>query len=227
MGVGNPIFIMKNLTAVLCALLMGGCQTADPLSAKNDPKSPWWEMGFIEPDYMKVWVEDSSVLDINNRVFFRAGGSSAAGGEPEDGTESARGWGPVSGSGKSVTGAQLPKLIFVRWQSISEQKTYKGFIEIPEEARQLMVKSTHQRCPKTPERDARYKATLYVGLAPGGILQAWVRDSCHRPVKVARAQGEIEPLGPEQGKNGGRYAYPVSEKAKHYIDQYGIPYGSW
>jgi len=176
---------------------------------------------------MRVWVEDSSVLDIKNRTFFKAGGSTAAGGEPEDGTESARGWGTVSGSGIPITDADLPKLIFVRWQSISEQKTYKGFIEIPESARQLMVDSTHQRCPETPERTARYMASLYVGLAPGGVLQAWVRDSCHRPIQVAHAQGELEPLGPEQGKHGGRYAYPVSEKAKRYIDKYGIPYGSW
>ncbi|VVO49217.1 DUF2931 family protein [Pseudomonas fluorescens] len=218
---------MKAMIALLGVLLLAGCQHGSSDSGENDPKSPWWELGFVEPDYMKVWVEDSSVLDINNRTFFRVGGKSAAGGEPEDGTESARGWGTVSGSGIPVTGADLPKLIFVRWQSISEQKTYKGFIDIPEEARQLMVRSTHQRCSKTPERTARYMASLYVGLAPGGVLQAWVRDSCHSPVKVSSAQGEIEPLGPQQGKHGDRYAYPVSEKAKRYIEKYGIPYGSW
>ena len=218
---------MKQFILILSVLLVAGCQITDPLSAENDPRSDWWGLAFTEPDYMKVWVEDSSVLDIKNRTFFKAGGSTAAGGEPEDGTESARGWGTVSGSGIPVTGADLPKLIFVRSQSISEQKTYKGFIEIPESARQLMVDSTHQRCPETPERAARYMASLYVGLAPGGVLQAWVRDSCHRPVQVAHAQGELEPLGPEQGKHGGRYAYPVSEKAKRYIDKYGIPFGSW
>lgn len=218
---------MKSVIALLVALLLMGCQKGGFESGENDPKSPWWQIGFVEPNYMKIWVEDSSVLDINNRMFFRVGGKSAAGGEPEDGTESARGWGTVGGSGVLVTGADLPRMIFVRWQSISEQKTYKGFIEIPEEARQLMVQSTHQRCPKTPERTARYSATLLVGLAPGGVLQAWVRDSCHRPIKVSHAQGELEPLGPEQGEHGGRYAYPVSEKAKRYIDKFGIPYGSW
>lgn len=218
---------MKQFILILSVLLVAGCQTTEPLSAENDPRSDWWGLAFTEPDYMKVWVEDSSVLDIKNRTFFKAGGSTATGGEPEDGTESARGWGTVSGSGIPVTGADLPKLIFVRWQSISEQKTYKGFIEIPESARQLMVDSTHQRCLETPERTARYMASLYVGLAPGGVLQAWVRDSCHRLIQVAHAQGELEPLGPEQGKHGGRYAYPVSEKSKRYTEKFGIPYGSW
>jgi hypothetical protein len=70
-------------------------------------------------------------------------------------------------------------------------------------------------------------ASLYVGLAPGGVLQVWVEDSCYKAIAVARAQAEIEPLGPSQGKNQGRYAYPVSEKAKRYIEKFGIPYGSW
>jgi hypothetical protein len=77
-----------------------------------------------------------------------------------------------------------------------------------------MVGSTHQRCQETPKELHDIMASLYVGLAPKGVLQAWVRDSCHRPVQVAHAQGKLEPLGPEQGKHGGRYAYQVSDKAK-------------
>jgi hypothetical protein len=219
---------MKQLITMLCILLGTGCQVAEPLSAKNDPKSEWWELAFTEPDYMKVWVENSSVQDINGRIFYKTGGGTAAGGEPEDGTESARGWtGGVGGSGRRVVGADLPVRIWVRWQSIVEQKTWQAWVEIPEEARQLMVASVNQRCPQTPDQEARFMASVYLGLAPGGVVQVWVRDSCHHPVKVARAQAEIEPLGPSQGKNEGRYAYPVSEKAKRYIEKYGIPYGSW
>lgn len=210
---------MKLLATLICALFMTGCQSANPLSAKNDPKSEWWEMAFIEPDYMKVWVEDSSVQDITGKVFFRTGGGTAAGGEPEDGTESARGWKGVGGSGRKVVGADLPIRIYVRWQSIVEQKTWQVWVDIPEEARQVMVSSTNQRCPQTLDQKARYMASIYLGLAPGGVVQVWVRDSCHHPVKVARAQAEIEPLGPSQGKNEGRYAYPVSEKSKRYIDR--------
>jgi hypothetical protein len=218
---------MKLIVTLACALFMTGCQSADPLSGENDPKSEWWELAFTEPDYMKVWVEDSSVQDITGKVYFRAGGGSAAGGEPDNGKETARGWTAVGGSGKRVVGADLPERIYVRWQSIAEQKTWQAWVDIPEEARQIMVTSTTRRCPDTPEKTARFMASVYLGLAPGGVVQVWVRDSCRRPIKVARVQGEIEPLGPEQGKNGGRYAYPVSEKAKRYIDQYGIPYGSW
>ncbi|SDT24751.1 MULTISPECIES: DUF2931 family protein [Pseudomonas] len=218
---------MKKLVIALCALFVCGCQSTDPLSAKNDPKSEWWELAFTEPDYMKVWVEDSSVHDITGKVFFKTGAGTAAGGEPDDGSESARGWTGVGGSGRKVIGADLPMRIYVRWQSIVEQKTWQAWVDIPEEARRIMVASTNQRCAEKPDRTASYIASVYLGLAPGGVVQVWVRDSCHHPVKVARGQGEIDPLGPERGKNGGRYAYPESDKAKRYIEKYGIPYGSW
>jgi hypothetical protein len=216
---------MRTLLALWVILLLNGCQS-DPLSGKNDPKSPWWSLTFTEPRYMKVWVEDSAVEDINGKLFLRTGGGTAAGGEPEDGTESARGWHRVSASLKGVSGAGLPKRIYVRWQSIAEQKTYRGWIDIPEEARQIMRASTEWRCAETPEQTARFIAAVSIGLAPGGVMQVWVRDSCSRPIVVARAQAEIEPLGPHLGKSGGKY-YPQSENSKRYIEQYGIPFGSW
>lgn len=218
---------MKVLVPLLCALLTYGCQSAVESSSKNDPKSESWELAFTEPYYMKVWVEDSAVEDINGKLFKRTGSGTAAGGEPENGKESARGWHAVGSAAKAVIGADLPKRIYVRWQSIAEPQTYKAWVDVPEEARKLMVQSVNERCPETPEQQASYSASIYLGLAPGGVVQIFVRDSCHRPVKAGRAQAEIEPLGPSQGKNEGRYAYPVSEKSKRYIEKFGIPYGSW
>jgi hypothetical protein len=45
---------MKKIIYLLGAIFITGCQFADSLSAKNDPKSEWWELAFTEPDYMKV-----------------------------------------------------------------------------------------------------------------------------------------------------------------------------
>ena len=97
--------VMRVFIALLGALLLTGCQASDPLSGKNDPKDPWWELGFIEPFYMKVWVEDSAVEDINGKLFRRTGGGSAAGGDMGYNKEWARGWGGGGGgSAKSVVG---------------------------------------------------------------------------------------------------------------------------
>ncbi|WP_016702639.1 DUF2931 family protein [Pseudomonas chlororaphis] len=218
---------MRVFITLLGVLLLSGCH-ADPLSGKNDPKDPWWQLGFIEPFYMKVWVEDSAVEDINGQLFPHTGGGSAAGGDLGYDKEWARGWGDtVGGSGWSVVGANLPKRIYVRWQSIVEPQTYRAWVDIPEEARKIMWTSTNRRCPETPHQIARYMASVYLGLAPGGIVQVWVRDECRNTIKVARVQAEVEPLGPSQGKTNGRYAYQISEGSKRYIEKYGIPYGSW
>ncbi|WP_081001230.1 DUF2931 family protein [Pseudomonas chlororaphis] len=217
---------MRAFIALLSTLLLSGCLTTDPLSGKNDPKNPWWDLGFTEPNYMEVWVEDSAVEDINGKLFRRTGGGTAAGGQPEDNRESVRGWTGVGVGGKSVIGADLPKRIFVRWQSVVEPQAYRVWIDIPEEARQIMRRATDRRCPETPKQTASYMASVNLGLAPGGIVQVWVRDECRHPIKVARAQAEIEPLGPHLGKSNGHY-YPQSENSKRYIEKYGIPYGSW
>jgi len=217
---------MRAFIALLGALLLTGCLASDPLSGKNDPKNPWWELGFTEPYYMKVWVEGSAVEDINGKQFHRTGGT-AAGGRPGYKKEWARGWDGVGIDGKSVVGADLPKRIFVRWQSVVEPQTYRVWIDIPEEARQIMRKTTARRCPETPKQTASYMASVNLGLAPGGIVQVWVRDECHHPIKVTRVQADVEPLGPSQGKTNGRYAYQISEESKRYIEKYGIPYGSW
>jgi hypothetical protein len=173
---------------------------------------------------MKVWVEDSAVEYIKGKTFLRTGGGSASGGQPEDGTESARGWDGMGASAMAVVGADLPKRIFVRWQSIIEPQTYRAWVDIPEEARQLMLTSVNHRCAKTPDQKATYISSVYLELAPGGVVQVWIRDFCHHPVQVAKAQAEIEPQGPSQGKTQGRYAFPVSEKSKRYIEKWGTPY---
>ncbi|RMQ47435.1 hypothetical protein ALQ04_03900 [Pseudomonas cichorii] len=107
-----------------------------------------------------------------------------------------------------------------------EPKTYRAWIDIPQGAREIMHTSTHQRCAQTPEKAARFTASVIVGLAPGGIVQVWVRDSCNNAIKVARAQADVEPLGPHLGKSGGNY-YQQPEAYRRYIEKYGIPYGSW
>ncbi|RON44287.1 hypothetical protein BK666_18205 [Pseudomonas frederiksbergensis] len=218
---------MRAMIFLLGAFLIGGCQAADPLSGRNDPKNQWWSLSFVEPSYMKVWVEDTAVEDITGKVFRRTGSGAAASSEPEGDKEFARGWSNnISSSIRGVVGADLPKRIYVRWQSVVESKTYRTWVDIPEEARQLMHASVNERCPATPQEPANYITMVYLGLAPGGVVQVWVTDKCLKSIKVARAQAEIEPLGPHLGKSGGNY-YPQSEKSKRYVERFGIPYGSW
>ncbi len=216
---------MKTALVLLSVFWLAGCQATDPLSGRQDPHARWWSLGFTEPNFMTVWVEDSAVVDINGHLFRRTGGGRAAGGEPVQPGELAKGWDGVGGDGKAVVGADLPQRIYVRWQSAVEPQTYRAWVEIPEHARELMRESLSRRCPEQPDIPSPYRATVSLGLAPGGIVQVWVWDKCYRPVKVARAQAEVEPLGPHLGRASNYY--PQSEPSKRYIERYGIPYGSW
>ena len=225
MAVGNAC-LPKYIALLLSLLLLTACKN-DPLDGRNDPKDDSWNMTFEGPAYMQGWVELRAVEDINGRLMSWQGGGGIGGDEPGLDKEYARGWGSVGGSIFPMTGADLPKRIFVRWQSIVEQKTYKGWVEIPEYAREIMRGSTARRCPDWPDHPANFMASAVVGLTPGGAIRAWVRDNCLNNHLIARAQAEIEPLGPSQGLNQGRYAYPISEPSKRYIERYGIPYGSW
>lgn len=218
---------IKKLGMAFGILLLSGCQTAYPLSGANDPHSPWWDLRFAVPSYMDAKVEMSAVVDINNRFFPRRGGGIIGGGDyHEDNSYSARGWTDTGGVGSFVTGADLPQRVFVRWQSSVEPQTYQGWVEIPEEARQLMRKSTARRCSDDPDRHSSFNASMTLGLAPGGIVQVWVWDECLRSIPFVRAQAQVEPLGPNLGKSNGYYQ-PQSKGSKLYVEKFGIPYGSW
>ncbi|MCO7545059.1 DUF2931 family protein [Stutzerimonas nitrititolerans] len=218
---------MKFVLTLLGVMFLTGCQAMDPLSGAGDPHARWWQLGFVAPAYMTVWVETAAVEDVHGKLIERISSGVAPTSQPEDGTESARGWNRVGTDGMPAIGAALPRRVFVRWQSIVEARTYRAWVDIPDEARQVMHDSTARRCPERPEEPSKYSAGLTLGLAPGGVIRAWVRDSCYRPIKVARGQAEVEPLGPYQGQNEGRYAYKISEESKRYIERFGIPYGSW
>ena len=217
---------LKFMALLMSLLILAACKH-DPLSGANDPKDDGWSIDFQGPTYMQGLVEITVVEDIKGRLFRRLGGGSIGTGDPGLDKEHARGWGPIGGNIYPMTGADLPKRIFVRWQSIVEQKTYKGWIDIPEHARSIMRGSTARRCPKWPDQQASYTAYAVVGVAPGGAIRVWVDDNCLNQHLVATTQAEIEPLGPDQGMNQGRYAYPIKESTKRYIERYGIPYGSW
>lgn len=219
---------MKLLAALASTLFLFGCQIAVPLTGERDPKNPWWSLEFVAPHYMTGWVEASVVEDVQGKLFNHGSAGVIGSGDYGNKREVGRGWpSGLAGSGiRGVAGADLPKRIYVRWQSVVDRRTYQAWIEIPEQARTMMYESTHRRCPETPDRKVSQIASLHLGLAPGGVIQAWVRDQCHEPVKVARGKAEIELLGPHLGKSNGNY-YPQPEASKRYVDRFGIPYGSW
>ncbi len=212
---------MRSVLLGMVALLLSGC--ANPDQYAGDLPYPYWRLGFLAPDYMEVWVETADVEDVHGNRFHRMGGGTASIAKPADVSGNAAGWRSNLGwgAGRHVNGADLPKRIYVRWQSLAEPQTYRVTLEIPERARQLMSERLDPPC-----RTSEYRHALALGLAPDGVVRGWVMSTCGGPIEVLRAQAEIEPKGPYGGASEGKHR-PLSETSKAYIEKHGIPYGSW
>jgi hypothetical protein len=206
------------LGLVLC---LAGCASRLPYDS--------WRLGLFAPNYMEVWIETADAVDIHDRVFRRAMSGVAAINTPKNLKPHPGGWGerPGAGAGKQVLGADVPRLIYVRWQSLVEPQTYEAYIPIPEATQMAMLKSEKTYCAFDGKWITDYRNALTVGLAPGGVARVWVMGACLKPFDVARVQGSVVKEGPDGGQSGGRYALPLEPSSEAYIEKYGIPYGSW
>ena len=102
--------LVKAVCAMVLALLLGGCASVVSRSLPYDA----WSLNFFNPDYMEVWIETASVVDINERVFLRAGSGIPSTGYPRGLSKGipavfkgdAKGWFEnPAGKGRNVTGA--------------------------------------------------------------------------------------------------------------------------
>jgi hypothetical protein len=177
---------------------------------------------------MEVWIETADAVDVHDRVFSRAMSGVAAINTPKSFKGDPRGWPerPGAGAGKQVLGADLPRLIYVRWQSLVEPQTYEAYIPIPEATRQAMVKGEKVYCSFDGKWITDYRYMLTVGLAPGGVTKTWIGGPCLPPIEVARVVGSVVKEGPYSGTSNGQHR-PLSETSRAYIEKYGVPYGSW
>ena len=214
----------KVMLAAGLMLWLSGCATG----AHRLPYDSW-RLGFGTPNYMEVWIETADAVDVQDRVFRRAMSGIASTQRPKNLNSDPRGWPqePGAGAGKQVLGADLPRLIYVRWQSLVEPQTYEAYIVIPESTRQAMVKSEMGYCAARGQWREDYRDMLTVGLAPGGIAKVWIMGACLSAIDVARVQGTVVKEGPDLGQSGGQYALPLDPASKAYIEKHGIPYGSW
>jgi hypothetical protein len=222
----------KLWSVILSALILSGCTSGTRGPLLYDA----WRLGFFAPDYMEVWIETADAIGINGMVRFHVGSGTASIGYPRalskgipevfrgdpKGWPERVGW----GKGKYVKGADLPKQIYVRWQSLVEPQTYHTRINIPESTRDIMRKKENAFCRLTGKTEVQYREGLVIGLAPGGIAKAWVVGPCLAPIEVTTVQAKVDPTGPYDGKSSGKHR-PLSPTSKAYIEKFGVPYGSW
>ena len=208
----------------LIAFLLTGCTST---KSQSMPYRSWY-LGFSAPAYMEVWIETADVIDIQGQVYRRAMSGVAALLTPPNNSGDPRGWPQRAGmgGGKYVTGADLPKKIYVRWQSLVEPQTYKMVIDIPESTREIMRKGETVFCTAGGKGTTSYREGISIRLVPGGIAKVWVTGPCLNPIEVTTVKAEIDLRGPYEGKSGGKHR-PLSAVSKTYVEKFGVPYDSW
>lgn len=221
---------------LLCFSLLAflaGC-AGQPIHDPRRPPPPdlpyrTWEIGLLAPSYMEVWVESVDVLDQRGMGYERVHGGVSSIQNPPDNRGNPNGWPARPGAGKTrpMTGIDLPEMIFVRWQSLAEPQTYRVRIDISEALRNEMITSYPAFCHFDGQHIQDYRRVVTIGLAPGGIAKAWLSGDCLEPLEIGRFVGSIHPAGPYEGHSNGLYYRAPSEHAQHYLNTYGIPFGSW
>lgn len=206
--------------ALLLLVSLSVC--AGPSPDAMDGKSefcPQWTVGVVTPAYMETWVEALEVRDDRGGVFNIPQGMA----EELDQTV---GWGRI-GPGAN-TGVYIrksaPEEIYVRWQSLVEPQTYTWRFIVPDSLRKALTTEVPMVWQGKSVQGCR--TNIAIGVAPGGHVVVWNAGLGFEPVEVMRGQADVEPLGPDQGKYGGRYVR-IGDKAKQYIAEHGIPYDSW
>jgi len=214
-----------------CLLLVSACTSHSSDSFRPPPPSlPYrtWDVGLFAPDYMETWVESVDVLDQRGQGYYRVHGGLAAIQSPPNNRGNPRGWPtrPGAGATRPMTGIDLPKVIFVRWQSLAEPQTYRVRIPIDDWVRDEMLKPYELHCYITNSHMRDYRRFLAIGLAPGGIAKVWLVGNCVDPIEVGRFEGMINPKGPYDGTSEGRHR-PLSPVSKAYVESHEIPFDSW
>jgi hypothetical protein len=181
-----------------------------------------WRLGFLAPQNMEAWTEDATVEDVQGHMFYGYDSGTVSMGYSRDSAAwpDGIGW----GAGRYVTGAALPKRIYVRWQSLVEPQTYSVTLDIPERARQQML--AHGLPPPDKSHEPWYYEAVAIGLAPGGIVRVWIVGPGLKAIPMMCVKAHIEPKGPDQGQYGGRYV-TLPAKAKVFLQNHPIPYGTW
>ncbi|MNZ38419.1 hypothetical protein D3C78_558950 [compost metagenome] len=211
--------------------LLGALLALNACASGGQPQLPCHAcyVGLLAPNYIEVWVESVDVVDRRGLVFEQVHAGVVAIQTPPDNSGNPSGWPQRvgAGSGKNLSGIDLPEIIFVRWQSLVEPQTYNVRINIPAWVREEMLKPRRGYCHfQAKWRDDEYRTDITIGLAPGGIAKVWVAGPCLEPLEVGRFEGAVSKLGPYDGLTEGEH-YPLSDTSRAYIETHGVPYGSW
>ncbi|TDM51764.1 DUF2931 family protein [Aliivibrio fischeri] len=123
-------------------------------------------------------------------------------------------------SGYSIQSTELPGLLYIRWHSLANKKTYNKTIKISEDIRNKMREYHDIRCGYY-DLLLPYKDNILLGLAPDGMISVFLNGGCFDNELQFKVQAV-------EYKVADDFVYPeLSEEAQAYVDEHGVPTGIW
>ncbi|WP_155682762.1 DUF2931 family protein [Aliivibrio fischeri] len=123
-------------------------------------------------------------------------------------------------SGYSIQSTELPGLLYIRWHSLANKKTYNKTIKVSEDIRNKMREYHDIRCGYY-DLLLPYKNNILLGLAPDGMISVFLNGGCFDNELQFKVQAV-------EYKVADDFVYPeLSEEAQTYVDEHGVPTGIW
>ncbi|MBP3139819.1 DUF2931 family protein [Aliivibrio fischeri] len=121
-------------------------------------------------------------------------------------------------SGYSIQSTELPGLLYIRWHSLANKKTYNKTIKVSEDIRNKMREYHDIRCGYY-DLLLPYKNNILLGLAPDGMISVFLNGGCFDNELQFKVQAV-------EYKVADDFVYPeLSEEAQAYVDEHGVPTG--
>ncbi|AYA09902.1 MULTISPECIES: DUF2931 family protein [Rahnella] len=216
---------MKTITGLLSLLLLTGCTSGnaqEQLVGNQAP--PWdeWYFAFTTPKALPAQVTLVKLLDTKGYGYVfetidQPQGISVGKWDEQN-----------SAGGTQFNKAKTPpQLMTFCWDSVIDKKTYETTLFFYPDTWEKMITSYPN--PLAPSKKL-YRQTMLIGLAPKGIVHAWLRQYGHSDIlltstKITTVSGKELAMCKNETNFPDGYEY--SEGMKTFIKDKKYPYGSW
>ncbi|WP_023603346.1 DUF2931 family protein [Aliivibrio logei] len=205
--------MIKIVLSFFC-LLISGCSAKSLFQSEQLDE---WRISTIAPKYYTAMTESLLIFGEENKKGWTG----------MVGTYTTESLSPLNwdgaerfNSGYSIKSTELPGFFYIRWDSLSNKKTYKKNVRISEDIRNKMRKYHNIRCGSY-DLLLPYKNNILLGLAPDGMISVFLNGGCFDNELQFKVQAVEEEVSDD-------FIYPeLSEEAQAYVDKHGVPVGIW
>ncbi|WP_330219930.1 DUF2931 family protein [Aliivibrio fischeri] len=205
--------IHKSFFIIFC-LFVSACSTNHQIKSKRLNE---WTVSTVAPKYYSAYID---ILLITSET--KQGGWRGMVTKYTKFSKNPNSWEGRErySSGYSIQSTELPGLLYIRWHSLANKKTYNKTIKVSGDIRNKMREYHDIRCGYY-DLLLPYKDNILLGLAPDGMISVFLNGGCFDNELQFKVQAV-------EYKVADDFVYPeLSEEAQAYVDEHGVPVGIW